>query len=250
MPRQVIDVAALRARDPAVQRERQTFLIYGDTRSGKTRLLGTYPRVAIITNKVENGHVTILTMAADAFYEPNRVPHVELIDDHNALWEAFKSIKAMRDADPDRFWTLGIELTFYADGYKGMLEAAQIKKQGYIDKFKLYGDLEFHLRYLMTLVHNDWPGDVVWTALAKSPEDKKPGGVLIGGQTDKKAPARCDNLWFLEQDSAAGIWKVHTKAYGPYPAGGRDEGRVPSPLPEASYRAFEKAYYGKHRVER
>lgn len=257
-PRQVIDVMEARKN----RSRRHTFLLYGHTRAGKTRYAGTFPRPVFISEYSEHGYETLVSMNSEAFYEPNRAPQVYPISSSGELWDRWGEIKAAVAKDPDKYWTLVIDsLKFYADGFRAATEQAQLVSQSRtrgVDRRQVYGDLEMHLRYLMLTVHNEWPGNVVWTALAKDPDPEKGtvGGALIGGATDKSAPARCDFFWYLQKNPGTGLHEIHTNGFGPYPGGGRDEGKVPSPLTMAhpllgaTYRDFEGALFGSHRVTR
>lgn len=237
MPKQVIDLTK-RARN-------LTFMFYGDSRTGKTRMLATFPKPLIIADASERGYETIAWMAKSSpelFYDPAVLPEVWAVADAKEMAEAIGDAETQMRANPARWRTVGFDsLTFIADSYMAMIAANQGDK---FDPRRAYGDLAQRLSFLMTRA-NQLPAHVVWTSLAKNPDVDEKGnavgaaGLLLAGQTADKAPARC-NYWFYFTAFGNGQFAVRTRKYGRYPAGGRDMGALADPLPEASYRAIEE----------
>lgn len=237
MPKQVIDLTK-KARN-------LTFMFYGDSRTGKTRMLATFPKPLIIADASERGYETVSWMARESpelFYAPEVVPEVWAVSNAAEMAEATQDAESQLRANPNRWRTVGYDsLTFIADSYLSAIIAGMGDK---FDSRRAYGDLAFKLSYLMTRA-NSLPAHVVWTALAKNPDVDEKGnatgaaGILLAGQTADKAPARC-NYWFYFTAFGNGQFAVRTRKYGRYPAGGRDEGRLADPLPESNYRAIEE----------
>jgi hypothetical protein len=230
-------------------KRRITVMSYGASRGGKTRFAGSFPRPLFLSDNSEGGWETLRHMNRDDWYESDVPPKVW------AMQKAEDMIKAVVDIDqickgpshtvngkvykPGDIQTVVIDsLTFYADSYLTSLERS-VK-----DKRQVYQALNGHLREVMVRVH-ELPVNVIWICLEKAPDEDNPGtgGILVAGQTRDKAPARCD-YWLYHRSFQRGqelAFEVRTKKYGVWPAGGRDEGALPDPLPETNYRSMAEA---------
>lgn len=231
-----------------------TFMLYGESRTGKTRFAATFPRPLIIADASERGYETVVWMkrnSPELFYDPAVAPEVWAVSNVGEMNEAFGDADSQLRANPWRWRTVvGDSLTFFGDTMMARIMEAMGDK---FDNRRAYGDLGFKLNYLMTRA-NSLPVHMVWTALAKLPDVDEKGntvgkaGILVAGQTADKAPARC-NYWFYFRQ-AGGQYLVHTRKFGPFPAGGRDMGQLADPLPEASYRAVEEGLGIEPHVEK
>lgn len=247
MPKQIIDLKAVK---PA-----HTFMCYGPSRAGKTWFAATFPDPIFFSDKSERGWSTIARMDPSLFY--GKQPEVWALADNNEMLEALREVEDAAFKGKSPYKTLVIDSwTFYADTYFAALElsafqgAAPGKRP---DGRQLYGDIGSHIRYLSIRINNlalaPSPLNVVFLCLAAEPEESGKAGLpaLPGKKIAEKAPARCDFLFYHRAlrlgDSTR--YEVHTQPFGPFMAGGR-VGSKPLPNPmEASYRAFEKAYYGE-----
>jgi hypothetical protein len=218
---------------------RITALVYGKSRSGKTRFAGGWPRPIFLSDAPEGGWETLRHMPQEDFFEPGRFPEVLAIERSEDMMTAISDLSARLTARPGEIQTVVVDsLTFYADTYFASLE----NRPGKIDKRQLYGDLGSHLRSLCIQMHQ-LPVNVLWLCLEKPPgEDEAQGSPLLSGQSAQKFPARCD-YWFYTRvfgtsPMAPLNYEVRTRQFGPYPAGGRDGGLLVDPLPEPTYRAL------------
>ena len=222
---------------------RITALVYGATRTGKTRFAATWPRPKFLSDATEGGWETIRHMDPSLFYEPDFTPRVEAVDEYGDMYKGIQETAEQCKKKPGEIQTLVIDsLTFYADLYFVSLERAQIQKDGKRDTRAIYGDLRNHLRWLMIETHK-LPVNVVWLCLANDPNDDNPlGRPMIPGKSADQAPARCDYLLYTrayrQSVDADTEWEIRTRPYGRYVAGGRDGGILPDPLPEPTYRAL------------
>lgn len=216
---------------------RRTVLVYGDTRSGKTRWAATAPRPLFLSDVTESGWTTMQYMDPSLFYEPGRPPIVWGIETMTDMAQAYERVKPLIARGDVK--TIVIDsLTFYADLYLNALFNAQGAKR---DARSAYGDLGLHMRDLRVRWHS-LPVNIIWLCLAKHPDDSdKSGGPLIPGQQATKFAAGCDNSFYFRSVAEQGgiRWEIRTKKYGGYFAGGREEGLLPDPLPDHTFRAFE-----------
>lgn len=221
---------------------RRTVLAYGDTRSGKTRWAASAPRPLFLSDVTESGWTTIQYMDPTLFYEADRPPIVWGIESMTDMAQAYERVKPLI-ARGDVKTVVIDSLTFYADLFLNGLFNAQGAKR---DARAAYGDLGLHLRDLRVRWHG-LPVNIIWLCLAKHPnDDDKAGGPLIPGQQATKFAAGCDNsLYFRSTAEHGGVrWEIRTKKFGFYFAGGREEGLLPDPLPEPSFRSFEEHVVG------
>lgn len=206
-----------------------------------TRFAGTWPRPLFLSDNSEGGWETLRNMDREAWYEPDVSPKVWAMEKAEDMGQAIATIDKICRGESQTvagttykagdIQTIVIDsLTFYADSYLTALERSGAK-----DMRQIYQRLGQHLREVMVRVH-ELPVNVVWICLEKAPDEDNPstGGVLVAGQTRDKAPARCD-YWlyhrsFTRNPQFGPEYEVRTKKFGPWPAGGRDEGALPDPL--------------------
>ena len=212
----------------ATKLSRITALSYGQSRAGKTRFSGSWPRPLFLSDATESGWTTLANMDRSVLFETDRPPVVWAIE------TAADMKMALRDAEPmirkGEILTVAIDsLTFYADLFFNFLDAS-----GRVDQRQLYQKLAQHLKDLRIQVHQ-LGCNVVWLALEKSPgEDSPVGGPMLSGQNAQKFAAGCDYVFYHRSHQPTPIspvsWEIRTKRYQNYAAGGRDEGRLTDPL--------------------
>lgn len=211
------------------------FLIYGDSRAGKTTFLASFPRPIILADATEKGWESLIDYPEDKLFEPGIKPRVIAIENMADMAQARAQIAPLIASK--QCLTVGIDsITFYADMYLAGLFGAQSKP----DNRKAYGDLGVHLRDLRVKTHG-LGANSAWLALAKHPEDDNPsGGPQIPGQQASKLAASTDYIFYARHEQPkAGvklldpIYEMRTKKYGAYVAGNRLGGRaekLPDPL--------------------
>lgn len=208
---------------PATQLPVNTFLIYGDTRTGKTEFAATFPRPLIIADATEGGFSTIGNMDRSKWFEPERKPIIKAIDMMNDLatlspW-VDEQIKAgnVRSIIFDAF-------SFYCDFFLAQL----VRVNPTMDTRQLYGKLGTHLREIRT--NYTLKGvNVAWLTLAKHPETDDPKGrPMLPGMNADKFAAAVDFLFHTDKSQerkdgkiVAEHFNVHTRPHGSYIAGNR-----------------------------
>jgi hypothetical protein len=217
---------------------RKTVLSYGETRSGKTRFASTWPRPEFLSDATESGWTTIENMDTDAFYDEDRLPEIYPIHEAIDVTQHLGALKP-RIASGEIMTLVFDSLTFYNDSYFNYIY--KMAPPGKVDSRDLYGKLAKHLMDIRIQVHS-LPCNVLWLCLAKSPDEQNSNGrPMITGQSQDKFPAGCDFIFYHKQIVKSGHdnqWEIRTRKHGSYIAGGRDEGRLPDPLPEPTYRSF------------
>lgn len=211
---------------------RTTVMLYGSTRSGKTRHAATWPRPLFLSDAGESGWVTIQNMDASEFYEPKRPPMVAKISTPAEMIQALVEVPKL--IQERKVATVVIDsITFYADQFRTHVQTVDPK----IDTRQAYGKLSDHLMYLRDRVHA-FGCNVVWLALNRSPSTDEPGGgPAIPGQSSQKFAASCDYIMyarsFVDAATKTRTYEIRTRTFEENVAGGRDMGYLPDPL--ASY---------------
>lgn len=212
-----------------------TFLIYGDTRSGKSYFAATFPRPYIYADIVESGYKTILSMDRSLWFEPDVRPIVRGIDQMNDIAADSSHLDAL--IAQKKVLTIVVDaFSFYVEFFLGHLMRLQTKP----DNRSAYGDLGKHLREFRTIMHSKGV-NVVWNCLAKHPDTDDPKGrPLIPGQQADRFSAGVDFLWYadLEQKRVDGkivdeTRMIRTRQHKAYIAGNRlgtDAQYLPDPL--------------------
>lgn len=216
---------------------------YGQSRTGKSRFAGSWPKPIFLSDATEGGWQTLQYMSDEVFYEPGVFPDVVALESAADMITALNELKETVAKNPGKYETVVIDsLTFYADTYFAALERAAIERAGgkRPDTRQLYQDLHQHLRWLAIEVHK-LPLNVVWLCLEKAPTDDHPiGTISVPGGSAEKFPARCDYLLYHRayqiNPTQGPIYEIRTRKFGQYTAGGRDEGVLPDPLTECTYR--------------
>lgn len=214
---------------------RNTFLVYGDSRTGKTTWAATFPRPVFFSDATEGGWDSIANMSDDQLFEPGVKPLVWAIEKMDDM------VTARAKAEPliasGRIQTIVTDsISYYCDLFLNFLLMAQAKK----DTRSAYGDLGNHLRDLRVKTHM-LPVNVVWLALAKHPDDVFPvGGPMIPGQQADKFMAGVHYIFHSRvdqqkrgQELLPPTYEMRTRKYLGYIAGNRLGGRanqLPDPL--------------------
>lgn len=207
-----------------------TILNYGDTRTGKTTLLGSFPRPLIIADSTEGGWKSVFTMNKDNWFEPNVEPIVWGVDTMNDLSTMYAKLDQLIASG--RIFTIGFDaFSFYCDFFLAGLIRMQTKP----DNRAAYGQLGLHLRDVRVQLQQR-RASVVYNCLAKHPDaDDTKGRPLIPGQQADKFSAGVDMLLYsrLERVNKQETYYVHTRQYGGYIAGTREginSDRLPDPF--------------------
>jgi hypothetical protein len=220
-----------------------TAIVVGESRSGKTRFAGTWPRPIFLCDASEHGWTTLEYMNDADLYESGHRPDVVAIESPRDMATMLAEVRDRIAKEPHSIGTVVIDsLTFYADAYFANLEVEQPDVK---DKRKLYGELHSHLRYVMIQFHK-LAVNVLWLALPKEGDGAALGGALIAGQTATKAPARCDLWLFLHKeeqrrgDDVDISYDLYTESFRGYKAGHRFGDRLPRKL-SPDYTSIESA---------
>ena len=220
---------------PANVMPKNTFLVYGDSRTGKTTWAATFPRPLFLSDVTEGGWDSIANMDDDQLFEPGVKPIVWGIEQMADM--ALARSKAVALIQSGRIQTIVVDsLSFYCDLYLNFLIGMQTKK----DMRAAYGDLGNHLRDLRVQTHG-LQTNVVWLCLAKHPDDDNPlGGPMIPGQQAAKFMAGVHFIMHSRvhqekrgQELLPPVFEMRTRKYLNYIAGNRLGGRagdLPDPL--------------------
>lgn len=224
----------------------KTVFSYGGPRSGKTRWMGTWPKLLVVADATERGWSTLETMPSDVFYDADIPPEVWPVEN------AAQMAEAIRDAEPlirrGDYFTLGVDsVTFYADTWFNAIVKrwGEVNKNKPLDTRAIYGGLASHMQDLRIQIHK-WPCNVVWLSLESAGDADRPrGGPMLPGKTREKFPAGCDHIFYHrsytypdENGDLVPYFEMHCGAFGNWMIGGRDSGMLPSSIFNPTYREF------------
>lgn len=230
----------------------QTFLGYGDTKSGKTTFFGTFPRPLFLSDISEGGFEALReenwNEDVTPLFEPGVTPIVWGIHKQSDMADCMEKAKPLIAAGRIRSIIID-SATFYADLYLNMILMSQEKP----DNRQAYGKLGVHLRNIRISMH-DLGVNVGWLALAKHPETddnnklKFKGRPAIPGEQSDKFMAGVNFTFFFEssrpQPTQPPRFAVHTREYSNYIAGnrlGKRASMLPEPMVGATYSTFMRA---------
>lgn len=222
-----------------------TVFSYGQSRTGKTRFAGSFPRPLFLSDVTEGGWETLRHMPDSALYEPGVRPEVWGIEKFADMPDALGKVRQLITSNPSRVRTLVVDsISFYQDTYLVDMERVMPRKNGEVDTRALYQNLFNHLRWLMVEI-GKLPINTVYLALEKAPDDKgNPGGPLLAGKSAQAAPARCGYFFYHRVSrptlDAPPVFEVRTKPFERFLAGTRASEVLPDPLPEPTYRCLAK----------
>lgn len=206
-----------------------TFLLYGDTKTGKTTFAGTFPRPLFLSDISEHGYEALRAENwnddATPLFEADVRPIVWGINKQSDMAECIERAKPLIASGRVRSVFID-SITFYSDLYLNMLLMAQDK----LDQRQAYGKLGIHLRNIRIQLH-DLNVNVGWLSLAKHPEyDEKnalkfKGRPMIPGEQSDKFMAGVDYTFHFRfekpQPMQPGRFEIRTKEYVSYIAGNR-----------------------------
>jgi hypothetical protein len=210
-----------------------TYLVYGDSRTGKTTWAASFPRPVFFSDVSEGGWDSIANMDDEQLFEPGVKPLVWGIEQMDDMVTARNKVVPLIAAG--RIKTIVVDsLSFYSDLFLNFLVGAQAKK----DMRSAYGDLGNHLRDLRVKTHQ-LGINVVWLCLAKHPGDDVPTGrPLIPGQQGDKFMAGVHYIFHsrIHQDKVGQVlsppvFEMRTQKWSGYIAGNR-LGSIAANLPD------------------
>jgi hypothetical protein len=220
-----------------------TFLCYGDSKSGKTTFAGTFPRPLFFSDLSEGGFESLREDNWDEtktpLFEEGIRPIVWSMSKRTDMAENVEKAKPLIAAG--RVKTIVVDsISFYADLIMDFILTGQTKK----DNRGAYDDLGNHLRNTRVKLH-DLGVNVVHLALAKSPEidDQtkqltSKGLPMIPGRESKKFAAGVHYTFFFKHQPSPAQFQIYTKEYANYVAGNRLGKRadlLPNPMVGATY---------------
>lgn len=203
-----------------------TFVVYGNTRTGKTEWGATFPRPCVIADITEGGFSTIQNMDRGLFFEEEYPPIIKGVEGMGDVAGLTPWLRA--EIARKRILTIVFDaFTFYTDFYLAKLIALQTAAGKAVDNRQAYGALGIHLREVRSNLHS-LGVNVVWNCLAKHPDTDDPTGKpLIPGQQADKFAAGVDFLFHtrIEQTREGGNvvdnFEIRTRQFGKYIAGNR-----------------------------
>ena len=213
-----------------------TILLHGDSGAGKTFTAATFPRPLFISPDDEKGWETLKYMPSSVLYEPDVRPIVWSVSEPRDFVDAYtKLVPLVREG---KVKTIVVDsLTFYAD----MFYTAISQNQGDKDGWKVYGQLNDHLRRIRIELHK-LDCHIIWLAITRHPDDAGKVAVPnLKGQQAVVFPAGCKYVWYMRAVSMPKGMAQHelrTRKFMNVMARGRDGGRLPDPLVNPSYRSI------------
>jgi hypothetical protein len=227
----------------------KTNLVFGPSGAGKTYFCASFPRVAMIGSRREEGLETVRWMEPEAFYDRNIRPRLYPVANITEMMlclhkEIFPLVQR------GEVQTICIELTFHADD--AMRTMPVDEKNGWAK----YANLEQHVVNVDELVKKVPGLRVVYTTLALPEENAKgTSGVLIPGKAlARKIPAMVSLTGYLhaEQGEEGTERILELTAYGNYSPRHRYGAKLPPRIrwrgPSCGYRDLEDLLLGKATV--
>lgn len=228
----------------------KTNLIFGPSGAGKTYLCASFPRVAMLGSRREEGLETVEWMDPHAWYEPTVKPLLFYVSDIGEMMTTLHN-KVIPLVLKGVVRTICIELTFHADD--AMRTMLVDDKNGWAK----YANLENHIVNVDELVKKTPGLRVVYNTLALPEESAKgTSGVLIPGKAlARKIPAMCSLTGYLHvEDGDDGTERVlELSAYGNYSPRHRYNKRLPERIrwrgSACGYRDLEDLLLGRATVD-
>lgn len=220
---------------------------YGPSGSGKTRFSASWPRPLFLSVAHERGWETIRNMDPKLFFDPATPPEIWALDKPQELTESISKVRDALEKTPGKYRTVVIDSdTHFLDMYLTKVEddlkdtnMAKEPRNAYRELWKRYG---FDTALLHSICTNHGV-NVIHLALDKEPTQDSPGGgPLVIGQAGKKIPSMCEYVLYFRywrnSPKEPHQWEIRSRSYERHGARGRDEGKLPDPLPAGGYRAM------------
>lgn len=208
-----------------------TFVIYGDTRTGKTEFGATLPRPLILADVTEGGYSTISNMDRSKWFEEDMPPIIKGIENMNDIATITPWLRG--EIARKRIMSVVFDaFSFYVDFYLAQMTKSWQAAGKEIDNRRIYGNLGIHLREVRTNLHS-LGCNIVWNCLAKHPDTDDPKGKpMISGQQADKFAAGVDFLFHSRIDKVrpegaeanaplVDQYELRTRQFGKYIAGNR-----------------------------
>jgi hypothetical protein len=223
-----------------------TSLVSGFSGAGKTYFAATFPRVAWLGSRREEGEETIRWMDRDAWYEPKVKPlafSVETIAELN--YHLNRDI--LPRVQKGVIKTIALEVSFYSDD---IIQSLPDDANGWVK----YGTLEKHIMWLDKLAKRTPGLRIHYNAVAQDPSDKKSAATMqvAGKAVARKLPALCSLVGYLrtEDKETGNVERVlHLNTYGPFMARHRYGRRLPNVIRNPTFKVLEGLLSGKYVME-
>lgn len=205
-----------------------TFVIYGNTRTGKTEFGATFPRPLIIADVTEGGYSTISNMDRSKWFEPDVDPVIKGVENMADVANLIPWLRG--EIARKRIMSVVFDaFSFYVDFWLAKMTKSWQDAGKEIDNRRIYGNLGVHLREIRTTLHS-LGVNMVWLCLAKHPDTDDPSGKpMISGQQSDKFSAGVDFLFHSRIERVQGEepgklvdqYELRTRQFGKYIAGNR-----------------------------
>lgn len=186
-------------------------------------------------------------MDSKLLFDESVPPVVWALDKPEELVESIGKIRELLVKEPGRYRTIVIDsgthfLDMYLTKVENDLAATNMAKEprnAYRELWKRYG---FDIGVLHSVCTNHGV-NVIHLALDKEPTQESPGGgPLLIGQAAKKVPSMCEYVLYFrywrDNPQTPHKWEIRSRSFERHGARGRDEGKLPDPLPSGGYRAM------------
>lgn len=201
------------------------WFFYGDSGSGKTHSVSTFPKPLVIVPKNEGSILTLRGLSIDFAEVGNRADMLGLL---HQLETRYRRMCAMPlDAPQDEldaafpYHTIAVEsLSHYCE-----LLIEDLSQRGSLKMdYGKWGELGSHIRSIHSRLRS-MDVHIVYTSLAKV-DDNGRGQPMMVGKTAMMTPSACDYLGYCEAipGRVAGAppnYRVHFAQFGPWPARAR-----------------------------
>lgn len=200
------------------------WFLYGDSGSGKTEALATFPKPLVILPKNEGSILTLRGRDVDYTEVGTRAEMLAVLTMLETRYNQMLSLPpSATKADLDKYFpwqTIGVEsLSHYCE-----LLVEDISQRGHLKMdYSKWGELTGHIRTIHSRLRN-LDVHIVYTSLAKQDENGR-GQPMMVGKSSAVTPSACDYLGYCEQTGgsarAPATFRVHFNQYGVWPARAR-----------------------------
>lgn len=216
---------------------------YGKSGAGKTRWAASWPRPLFLSVGIERGWETIRNMDPKLMFEPARRPEVWAMEEPGDFPKAITELDGILKKDPMKYRTIVVDSdTHLLDAYLTDCERTIQAKDGrnvYRELWKRYG---FECARLHTTALK-YDASVIHLALESPASQENPTcKPLLIGQAGDKLPSMCEYMLYFrtwrEDPKSPQQWEIRVRPFDRSAARGRDEGKLPDPLPQGGYAAI------------